>query len=51
MFGSEFGGAGVMRFFKTLGNDEAQRIYPAVVAAKVRDINLAVACAKLKEPR
>ena len=47
MFGSELGGAAVKGLFKTLGNDEAQRIYIDEVAGKVRDINLAVVGAKL----
>src|SRR5207247_1914792 len=51
MFGSELGGAAVKGLFKTLGNDEAQRIYLDEVAGKVRDINLAVVGAKLKAPR
>src|SRR2546425_3307071 len=51
MFGSELGGAAVKGLFKTLGNDEAQRIYLDEVAGKVRDINLAVVAAKLKAPR
>src|SRR2546425_780273 len=51
MFGSELGGAAVKGLFKTLGNDEAQRIYLDEVAGKVRDLNLAVVGAKLKAPR
>jgi hypothetical protein len=51
MFGSELGGAAVKGLFKTLGNDEAQRIYMDEVAGKVRDTNLAVVGAKLKVPR
>jgi len=51
MFGSELGGAAVKGLFKTLGNDEAQRIYLDEVAGKVRDLNLAVVGAKLKASR
>src|SRR3989442_11937175 len=51
MFGSELGGAAVKGLFKTLSNDEAQRIYLDEVAGKVRDINLAIVGAKLKTPR
>ena len=48
MFGSELGGAAVKGIFKTLGNEEAQRIYIDEVAGKVRDVNLAVIAAKMK---
>ena len=48
MFGSELGGAAVKGIFKTLSNDEAQRIYMDEVAGKIRDINLAVVSAKAK---
>jgi len=51
MFGSELGGAAVRGLFKTLSNDEAQRIYLDEVAGKVRDINLAIVGAKFKVPR
>src|SRR2546422_9782103 len=51
MFGSELGGAAVKGLFKTLGNDEAQRIYLDEVAGKVRDINLAVVGATLTVSR
>jgi len=51
MFGSELGGAAVRGLFKTLSNDEAQRIYLDEVAGKVRDINLAIVGAKLKVAR
>ena len=51
MFGSELGGAAVRGLFKTLSNDEAQRIYLDEVAGKVRDINVAIVGAKLKLPR
>ena len=47
MFGSELGGAAVKGLFKTLSNDEAQRIYIDEVAGKVRDINLAIVAAKM----
>ena len=46
MFGSELGGAFVKGVFKTLTNAEAQRIYVAEVAGKVRDVNLAILQAK-----
>jgi benzoyl-CoA 2,3-dioxygenase component B len=51
MFGSELGGAAVKGLFKTLSNDEAQRIYLDEIAGKVRDINLAIVGARLKVPR
>src|SRR2546428_10493906 len=51
MFGSELGGAAVKGLFKTLRDDEAQRIYLDEVARKVRDLKLAVVGAKLKAPR
>jgi len=47
MFGSELGGAQVKGLFKTLSNNDAQRIYLEEVAGKVRDINLAAVAAKV----
>jgi len=47
MFGSELGGMQVKGKFKTLTNDEAQRLYIQEVAGKVRDINLAIVAAKV----
>jgi hypothetical protein len=47
MFGSELGGAHVKGMFKTLSNNDAQRLYLDEVAGKVRDINLSAVAAKV----
>ena len=48
MFGSELGGDLVKGVFKTLKNGEAQGVYIAEVAGKVRDVNLAMIEAKAR---
>ena len=51
MFGSELGGMQVKGKFKTLTNNEAQRIYLQEVAGKIKDINLAIVGAKVGTSR
>jgi len=51
MFGAELGGQMTKGIFKTLSNDEAQRLYIQEVAGKVKNTNLAVIQAKAKVPK